>query len=331
MATMREVAAHARVSQKTVSRVFNDDPQVRPEARERVLRAMAELDYVPNPMAKAFRSGRSPMISLAVPDLLDPFFAAIVRAADEEAHGADMCTSVTSLGEDPAREPELIRSMLRRAPSGVIIAPISGDQSYLSDEAPAVPVVFVDRPPTGLSADTIRHDDAAGARMAMSHFQEQGHRRIAFVGDRLDLPTTRSRLGEYLRSLRRAGLPTSRDLIRLGVIDRGSAERAVAELVQADDPPSAVFSSNARASMLLVPALQHSPMALVSFGDFPMAESLTPPVCAVAQDPEEIGRRAARLILQRLGQTGGAHAACRDEVLPVRMVERASCRQPSAL
>lgn len=105
----------------------------------------------------------------------------------------------------------------------------------------------------------------------------------------------------------------------------------MAELVQADDPPSAVFSSNARASMLLVPALQHSPMALVSFGDFPMAESLTPPVCAVAQDPEEIGRRAARLILQRLGQTGGAHAACRDEVLLVRMVERASCRQPSAL
>lgn len=148
MTTMREVAVHARVSQKTVSRVFNDDPQVRPEARERVLRAMAELDYVPNPMAKAFRSGRSPMISLAVPDLLDPFFAAIVRAADEEAHGADMCTSVTSLGEDPARDPELIRSVLRRAPSGVIIAPISGDQSYLADEAPAAPgrVADLERP-----------------------------------------------------------------------------------------------------------------------------------------------------------------------------------------
>ena len=85
MVTMREVAAHARVSQKTVSRVFNDDPHVRPETRERVRSAMRDLGYVANPIAGVFRSGRVPVLGIAVPDVGDPFFAAIVRAVDAVA------------------------------------------------------------------------------------------------------------------------------------------------------------------------------------------------------------------------------------------------------
>ena len=104
MATMRQIAAAAGVSAKTVSRVFNDDPHVLPATRERVESIMRELDYVPNSLATAFRSGRPSVIGVAVPDIVDPFFAEIARAVERAARDHDMSTLVTSLGDDRDRE-----------------------------------------------------------------------------------------------------------------------------------------------------------------------------------------------------------------------------------
>ncbi|MET0830580.1 MAG: LacI family DNA-binding transcriptional regulator, partial [Microbacterium sp.] len=98
---MRDVAAAAGVSSKTVSRVLNSDPHVHPSTRARVEAMMRELDYVPNSLATTFRSGRSSVIGVAVPDIVDPFFASIVRAVEHVALARDMSTLVTSLGEDP--------------------------------------------------------------------------------------------------------------------------------------------------------------------------------------------------------------------------------------
>ena len=167
MVTMREVAARARVSQKTVSRVFNDDPHVRPETRERVRGVMRDLGYVANPIAGVFRSGRVPVLGIAVPDVGDPFFAVIVSAVDAVAREADMSTLVASLGHDPDREEDVVRNLLRRAPSGLIMAPVGSDQGYLDVTAAGLPVVFVDREPVGHDSDVIHHDDAAGVRLAV--------------------------------------------------------------------------------------------------------------------------------------------------------------------
>jgi len=98
MTTMREVAAAAGVSAKTVSRVFNDDPHVTPETRARVEVALRQLNYVPNAVATTFRTGRSPVVGIAVPDIVDPFFAAIAKSVGRLATQHGMSTVVTSLG-----------------------------------------------------------------------------------------------------------------------------------------------------------------------------------------------------------------------------------------
>ena len=193
MATMRDVAAIAGVSAKTVSRVFNNDPHVTPETKQRVQAALRELNYVPNSVATTFRTGRSPVIGVAVPDIVDPFFAAMASAADSLAASHEMSVVITNLG-DPHREPEVVQSLLRQALSGLIIAPAAADHSYLAPWLQHTPVVFVDRPPVGVAADSFTEDDVAGAHLATTHLLEHGHTRIGFIGDDLAIPTTKARL-----------------------------------------------------------------------------------------------------------------------------------------
>lgn len=190
MASMRDVAARAGVSAKTVSRVFNHDPHVTAETRERVEKALRELDYVANSIPTTLRNGRAPVIGVAVPDIVDPFFAQVARAAELRAADRGMSVIIASLGT-AEREPEVAGAMLRQALTGLIIAPVGDDHRYLRPWADRIPVVFVDRPPVGLTADVFVTDDLRGAHLATTHLADHGHTRIAFLGHTLALSTTR--------------------------------------------------------------------------------------------------------------------------------------------
>lgn len=249
-----------------------------------------------------------------------------------------MSTLVASLGHDPDREEDVVRNLLRRAPSGLIMAPVGPDQGYL-DVAAGLPVVFVDREPVGHDSDVIHHDDAAGARLAVEHLIEHGHRRIAFTGDGSDLPTTRERLRVHREVLREHGLDCRPEFERLGVVDERTADEAIRGLTGLAEPPTAVFSSNAACTMLVVPPLLAAGLSLVSFGDFPMASSIAIPVCVVDQDPAEMGALAAERILARArarargaadggaggAADGGSAGSVKRTVLPVRLIHRGSC------
>lgn len=323
---MRDVALRAGVSAKTVSRVFNDDPHVLPETRRRVEAAMREVNYVPNALATTFRAGRSPVVGIAVPDIVDPFFASIVRAVEDTCSGEGISTLVTSIGDDPAREQPVLESLLRSRLMGLIVAPVADDHSWLGGWADT-PVVFVDRPPVGLQADAFVEDDYRGSYLATEHLIEHGHTRIAVVADTLHRQTTERRVRGYRDALAAHGIPVDESLVALGAHGRSGAGREMERLCALPQRPTAVFSSNARVSMALIPALRSLPVALVGFGDFPMADQLTPAVTVIEQDPALLGRLAAVRALQRLREPERRHEP--DGLLPVRLVERASCLLPS--
>ncbi len=329
MATMREVAALAEVSAKTVSRVFNNDPHVAPETRARVEAALRELNYVPTTLATTFRAGRAPVIGVAVPEITDPFFGRIAKAVENVARAHDMSVVITSLGEDPHREPAIVQTLLRQALSGLIIAPVARDQSYLQAWSGSTPLVFVDRPPVGVRADSFTEDDYNGAYDATTHLIGHGHRRIAFIGDDAPIPTTRSRLAGYRAALRDRGLDDDEELIALGAFDRVGAAEAMAALESAATPPTALFASNARVTMSLVPHLQGSGLAVVVFGDFPMADMLNPALTVIDQDPLTLGTLAAQRILDRLAHPDRRYR--RKNVLSVELLERESCSTAARL
>lgn len=325
MTTMRDVAARAGVSAKTVSRVFNDDPHVLPHTRERVQQVMRELNYVPNVLATTFRAGRSSVIGVAVPDIVDPFFAAIVRAVDAVARGAGMSTLVASLGEDPDDERATVESLLGRKLSGLIVAPVSDDQAYLERWQASTPIVCVDRGPTNLRTDTFTADDEGGAFAATAHLLGHGHRRVAYLGDALHRSTEQARVAGWRRALEEAGVAVDEELVGAGVATAADAERAADRIRGLADPATAIFSANARTTMALVRALRDDPLPLVGFGDFPLADLLRPAVTVIDQSPGRMGRRAAERVLSRLSAPDGA---TEPAVVGVTLVERDSCRIP---
>lgn len=323
MTTMREVAARAGVSTKTVSRVFNDDPHVLPHTRALVEQAMRDLNYVPNVLATTFRAGRTSVIGVAVPDIVDPFFASIARAIEDVARGRGLSTLVTSLGSDPDGERAAIESMLGRQLSGLVVAPVGIDHSWLERWREHTPIVFVDRAPVGLDADTFVEADELGAVSAVRHLMAHGHRRIAYVGDAVHLSTEAKRLGGWRQALVEAGVDLDDDFVRTEVSDRAAAQRAVAALRALPDPPTAIFSANARCSMALAAVLRDDPMPFVGFGDFPMADVLTPALTVIDQNPQRLGALAAERIFARLDRVQDATSAV--SVIDVELVERESC------
>jgi LacI family transcriptional regulator, galactose operon repressor len=334
MTTMRDVARVAGVSAKTVSRVFNDDPHVTEETRERVRWAMQKLNYVPNLLARSFRAGADTAVGLAVPDLADPFFAAMTSSIAVDLVGRGMAVVVTSLGhggQGAETERSALEALLRRQISGLIVACVSADQSYLAPWQERTPIVFVDRAPKGLPGVYVIEDDLGGAREAVTHLASHGHRRVAFLGVSTPVTTTRRRLKGYRSAVAENELRGSPDLI---CMPTESAEECAAELVkrlEAPRAPTAVFSSNILCTMALVLALQRAErtdIAVVGFGDFPMAAALSPAVTVVDQDPAGLGRTAVERLLQCIENP---HAPPRRRtVLPVHLIPRGSGELPPA-
>src|SRR4051794_10142877 len=244
LSTMREVAAVAGVSAKTVSRVLRNDRYVSDEVRLRVERAVAELQYVPNALARTFRSGSDNAIGVAVPDISDPFFAALTHAVETVARARGTAVIVTSLGDHDAGERPGLEALLGRRLAGLIATPISQDQSYLNRWLARTPVVFVDRPPRGIKADSVIEDDVGGAREATAHLLGHGHRRVAFIGDSLEIATTARRLKGYQEALMEAALLPEPGLVALEADTGRSSGELTIQLLESDDPPTAIFSSN---------------------------------------------------------------------------------------
>jgi LacI family transcriptional regulator len=329
MTTMRDVARVAGVSAKTVSRVFNEDPHVTEETRERVRWAMQKLNYVPNLLARSFRAGADPAVGLAVPDIDDPFFAAITSSIEIDLVGRGMAVVVSSLGQAAERERSALEALLRRQISGLIVACASADQAYLAPWQNRTPMVFVDRPPKGLSGVYVIEDDLAGARQAVTHLAGHGHQRVAFLGISTPITTVLRRLKGYRSAVAELGLDGRPDLI---CMPSGSADECAAGLVkllEAPDAPTAVFSATTLCTMSLVQALQRAgrtDIAVVGFGDFPMAGALTPPVTVLDQDPARLGRIAVERLVECIENPQAK--VRRRTVLPVHLIPRGSGELP---
>src|SRR6266480_1243863 len=205
-ATMRDVAALAGVSLKTVSRVVNGATTVDAGLTARVRRAAAQLNYRHNMTASNLRRGdrRSFMIGLMLEDMANPYSSVIYRAVEDAARARGVGVLAGSLDEDPARERELAATLVARRVDGLIIVPAGREHSYLRGEQDmGTAVVFVDRPPLLLGADAVMADNTAGAAAATAHLVRAGHRRIAFLGDLTTIATAADRYAGYRQEIGR--------------------------------------------------------------------------------------------------------------------------------
>jgi LacI family transcriptional regulator, galactose operon repressor len=317
-----DVANAAGVSLRTASRVLNDDPRVAAETRQRVREAMLDLRFQPDEMARSLRAGTDTAIGFVVESISDPFFAEVIDAVELEMSRHGRSVLVTSTRRDPEWERDVIGRMMQRRIAGLLLSPTGDDHSWLDTRR--VPVVLVDRPAPGLSADLVEIDDYRAAFDASAHLIRHGHQRVAYVGDTPAISTSAARLRGYRDALLHHRVEADERLVNCDSATSQAAARAVSVMVSGADSPTAILSAATRASLGVVPALHaagRTDIALVSFGDFPMADALRPAVTVVDHPGHEIGRVAAARLLARLGQPG--LPAERIQV-PARIIERGS-------
>ena len=317
-----DVANAAGVSLRTASRVLNDDSRVAPATRQRVREVMSDLRFQPDAMARSLRAGTDTAIGFVVESISDPFFAEVIDAVEREMSRHGRSVLVTSTRRDPGWERDVIGRMLQRRIAGLLLCPTGEDHAWL--EPGRVPVVLVDRPAPGLAADLVEIDDYRAAFDAAQHLIAHGHRRIAYLGDTPAIPTSAARLRGYRDAVARSGAEADERLVNWNCATSQDAAAAVTALLSIAPPPTAILSATTRASLGAVPALHaagRTDLALVAFGDFPMADALRPAVTVVDHPGPEIGRVAAARLLARLGQPG---LPVERIQVPARLIERGS-------
>lgn len=324
---MKDVAARAGVSIKTVSRVVNNDRYISADVRGRVEEAVAALGYVVDTAARALRSGRDTALGVAVPDLGDPFFAGIIRGIESRARSRGVSVLVSSLGESAADEPAAVEALLQRRISGLILAPISVDHSYLQPWAARAPVLFVDRPPQNLLVDSIIEDDEGATAAAVGQLLAIGHERVALLAPDPVVVTVQRRVRGYRTALAAAGLPQDEALEVVVPQSAAAARKALIELLASPSPPTALLLASSGVATRVVPlahALGRTDLAMVSFGDFGMADALIPSISALDQRPVELGAAAADRVFHRLDKPGSRLK--RSILLPITLIDRESGR-----
>lgn len=326
--TMRHVAALAGVGIKTVSRVINDEAGVSEATRQKVLDAIAQLNYQLDVTAGSLRrAGRRTLsVGLLLPSVSNPFSGEIHRAMEDALGARGIAVFAASLDDDPKREQAIITAFLGRRVDGLVLTPIAKNQAYMIPEhSRNLPMVFIDREPVGVEADAVVTDNAVGAGKAAAHLLTHGHTKLAYLGDRTEIQTARERRRGFLEEIGKAGIPTSALPVVDNLHDEEAARRAALELLSSEDPPTAIFSSQNLVTFGTMRALKelgaHKRVALVGFDDFTLADMMEPGVTVIAQHPERIGIKSAERLLARID---GDDQPPRTYIVPSELIQRGS-------
>lgn len=329
--TLHEVARRAGVSAMTVSRVVNGRGSVDSETRQRVEEAIQALDYIPNRIARGLISQKTQTIGIIVPDIVNPFFAPVVRGAESAARKAGYRILLCNSEGDLRLEREYIEDLVAHRVEGLLLAPASdrSRSSILSLLRGGFPLVLIDRALPDADCDLIVSDNAQGARRLIEHLIAIGHREIAHVSDAEDTSTGRERLRGYREALEAAGIPFQPELVIRTTVDRIGGYRAAQEILARDLLPTAIFAVNNMTAVGTMEALRErglsvpKDMGLVCFDDVEHLAVLSPILTVIDQPAETFGSLGVQLLLERM--SGKANSRPRRISLQTDLIVRQSC------
>ena len=309
VATIKDVAKRANVSVGTVSNVLSGSTSVGDAIRARVQAAIDHLDYYPDHVARSLKIKRTRSLGLVLSDITNPFFAQVLRGAEDCAL-ANGYVLITLNSDDRFDREKKILSVLRSfRVDGIllIVAPNAGDSTHISNVLRSgTPIVCLDRVTENIPLDCVSVNNIDGAQMCVRHLIQQGHRRIGIINGSSTLQTSKQRLAGYLAALKEAQIEVEPGLIKEGDFREASGHRLGKELLLAHRRPTAVFVSNGLMTVGFIHALNelslHCPedIAVASFDDLPLADVFRPQITAVSQPAYEIGYGGAQLLIDRL-------------------------------
>ncbi len=329
-ARRKDVAERAGVSPAVVSYVLNGGPRrVSPEASERVLKAVRELGYRPNNVARSLRMRRTMTLGLIVPNMANPFVSELVRSVQQEAFKAGYALMVGDSGEDGARQEQYIHSFIERQVDGLILMPAHSQADGFGElEKWNLPWVAIDRYVPGRDdVPSVMVANRDGAYAATSHLLDHGRRVIGCIAGPANVRSAFERAAGWRAALNDRGVRVEDRMELHSVFHRAAGYRDATRLLESRRL-DAIFCASDEQALGVLRALKDlgyrcpEDIAIVSFDGIPAGAYVTPGLTTMAQPFAEIGRAGVERLLERIEDPERIAAAT---VLPVRLVRRGSC------
>lgn len=333
--TIAEVAKRAGVSTATVSRALSGDRPVSADVSRRVNKAVTELGYSINPIARALRNRRTDTVGMVVPSISNPFFTSLVESVEHALGRSGRELFLCDAQSDPVVEAKRLASLVARNVDGILVSPTHGTDSAAAvlETARRLPLVQLDRFVGGTSTDWVGVDDIAAMRLILDHLWSTGARSVAYVGSLLTNSSTEQRLAGFRRRGEELGLTVGADAVLLGDYSVEWGEIAAARLIDSGDLPDAIVcaddlialgvSRRCRARGVRVP----NEVQVTGFDNIEFARLSEPALTTVDQPRERIAAEAVRL----LAAASGADALDRQTSAHIALVPELVVRQSTKL
>jgi LacI family transcriptional regulator len=301
--TLKDVALISGYSIKTVSRALAGQSGVNHKTLSDIQKAAKKLDYRPNRAAQQLRSGHSThAMALLIGELHNPFYSEVASGIESVLRPEGFDIFIASSGEDAKTEKHLIENFIERDVEGILIIPTSNDHFYLESERNrGLPVVFLDRPPVNILADSVTIDNRKAAETAANKLIKLGHTKIVVLADAETVWTASERIAGFYNSAATSNLKVDPTLI----FRKMTTLPAVTEVIKKifinnkGDKPTAILALNNQVTIAVLQALKvlNLDVPLIGFDDFDLAQHLN--VTVMSQNAFEMGRQGALLALSR--------------------------------
>ena len=309
MVTIQEVAEKAGVAPITVSRVLNNSGYVSARTRARVETVAAELNYVPNSLARSLRSNRTNILALLLGDIANPFWTTMARGVEDVANRQGFSVILCNTDEKESKQAEYLAVLLRKRVDGFLLIPTAAaSEPVQTIQRQKIPVVVIDRTTTQAHVDSVRGDSFGGAYQLTQHLLALGHRRIAVLSGPAAVSTAVERVAGVAKALQEVGAPLPKERIVYGEYSLASGYAMTAQVLTTQ--PTAIVAANnfiaigvgryLREKAIYVP----NDISVVSFDDVPISWDCEPSLTVAVQPAYDLGRCATELLLKRINGAG---------------------------
>lgn len=329
MATMKDVARLAGVSTSTVSHVINNNRFVSQPVKDKILSAVAELNYSPSAVARSLKAKQTRTIGMLLTSSNNPFYAEVVRGVEQSCYERGYSLILCNTEGNTERMGTSLETLLQRRVDGLIL--MCNDRNPLSEalflQYPELPIVMMDWAPFNGACDTIQDNSLLGGQCATEYLIGRGYRRIACITGPQDNTQACRRLSGYQKAMTDAGLGLEDNYQIFSNFEFSGGQKAMEQLLQLPEPPDAVFTCNDAMAVGVYLVLNRAGLtpgkdiAVIGYDDIELASFMSPPLTTIHQPTDALGKLAIDTLLERLN---AQMTEPRTLVLTPKLVERES-------
>ncbi|MCB0731086.1 MAG: LacI family DNA-binding transcriptional regulator [Ignavibacteriae bacterium] len=308
--TLKDVAAHVGVHPSTVSRVLRGKENLKISAKthDKILKAVKELNYIPDFTARALRMKKSFTIGLIVPDILNPYFARIARRIEQLGFEKKYTVIVCNTDEDQQKEILFLNQLISRGVDGIIIAPVQDSKEHIVDVIDKnIPLVLIDRIFEDINVNSVITNNAESVMKAVTHLVKLGHKRIAFLRGQKNIYTIKNRLAGYKEALKEFNLSLIDNYIVGEGFEFEDGYEATLKLLALPKLPTAIVSSGGDLVTLgAIKAIYEKGLkipediSIIAFFDSLYSPFLATPLTTITHYRQKIGEKAFKLLLKQI-------------------------------